>query len=97
MKPESADEIGCPTSRFWDVGFSQPHTSSIFNWSISKKLRVGYDRALYKQRNLIERCFNRLKQFRRFSTRYCRNIEAFRSCTALACPWIRLQLYVDTA
>ena len=57
----------------------------------------SYDRTLYKQRNLIERCFNRLKQFRRFSTRYCRTIEAFRSCTALACAWIRLQLYVDTA
>lgn len=52
----------------------------------------SYDRALYKQRNLIERCFNRLKHFRRFS----RNIEAFRSCTALACAWLRLQLYVDT-
>ncbi len=26
----------------------------------------SYDRTLYKQRNLIERCFNRLKQFRRF-------------------------------
>ena len=57
----------------------------------------SYDRELYKQRNLIERCFNRLKQFRRFSTRYCRTIEAFRSCTALACAWIRLQIYVDTA
>jgi len=57
----------------------------------------SYDRELYKQRNLIERCFNRLKQFRRFSTRYCRTIEAFRSGTALACAWIRLQLYVDTA
>jgi transposase len=30
-----------------------------------------YDRELYKQRNRIERCFNRLKHFRRFSTRYC--------------------------
>jgi transposase len=57
----------------------------------------SYDRTLYKQRNLIERCFNRLKQFRRFSTRYCRNIEAFRACTAPACAWLRLQLYVDTA
>lgn len=56
-----------------------------------------YDRELYKQRNRIERCFNRLKHFRRFSTRYCRTIEAFRSLTALACAWIRLQLYVDTA
>lgn len=52
---------------------------------------------LYKQRNLIERCFNRLKQFRRFSTGYCGNIGAFRTCAALACAWLRLQLYVDTA
>jgi transposase len=37
----------------------------------------SYDPILYKQRNLIERCFNRLKHFRRFSTRYCRIIEAF--------------------
>jgi transposase len=54
----------------------------------------NYDRELYKQRNRIERCFNRLKHFRRFSTRYCRTIEGFRTCTALA--WLRLQLYVDT-
>jgi transposase len=51
-----------------------------------------YDRELYKQRNHIERCFNKLKHFRRFSTRYCRTLEAFRSTTALACAWIRLQL-----
>jgi len=56
-----------------------------------------YDRELYKQRNRIERCFNRLKHFRRFSTRYCRTIEAFRSTTALACAWLRLQLYGDIA
>ena len=31
-------------------------------------------RELYKQRNRIERCFNALKHFRRFSTRYCRII-----------------------
>ena len=57
----------------------------------------SYDRELYKQRNRIERCFQSLKHFRRFSTRYCRTIEAFRSTTAIACAWIRLQLYVDTA
>jgi hypothetical protein len=41
----------------------------------------SYDRTLYKQRNLIECCFNRLKQFCRFSTRCCRTIQAFRFCT----------------
>ncbi len=31
-----------------------------------------YDRELYKQRNLIERAFNKLKQWRRIATRYDR-------------------------
>jgi transposase len=62
-----------------------------------RKQKRSYDRVLYKERNRIERCFNRLKHFRRFSTRYCRTVEAFRSCTAIACTWLRLQLYVDTA
>jgi transposase len=31
---------------------------------------IGYDRKAYKRRNLIERCVNRLKQFRRIATRY---------------------------
>lgn len=57
----------------------------------------AFNRELYKQRNRIERCFNKLKQFRRFATRYCKTIQAFRSFTALACAWLRLKLYVDTA
>jgi transposase len=63
----------------------------------NRKLQRAYDRELYKQRNLIERCFNKLKHFRRFATRYCKTIQAFRSFTALACAWLRLKLYVDTA
>lgn len=62
----------------------------------NRKQRRDYDRALYKQRNRIERCFNKLKHFRRFATPYCKTIQAFRSFTALACAWLRLKLYVDT-
>jgi transposase len=29
-----------------------------------------FDRALYRERNLVERCINRLKRFRRVATRY---------------------------
>ncbi|MFZ6720305.1 transposase [Undibacterium sp. Ji49W] len=29
-----------------------------------------YDRHLYKDRNVVERFFNRIKQFRRLATRY---------------------------
>jgi transposase len=63
----------------------------------NRKQSREYDRELYKQRNRIERCFNKLKHFRRFATRYCKTIQAFRSFTALACAWLRLKLYVDTA
>ena len=62
------------------------------HWLVQRE----HDRVLYRQRNRIERCFNKLKHFRRFSTRYCRTLEAFHSTTAIACAWIRLQLYVDT-
>jgi hypothetical protein len=36
----------------------------------SRKVPIPHDQALYKLRNRIERCFNKLKHFRRFATRY---------------------------
>ena len=63
----------------------------------NRKLQRDYDKELYKQRNRIERCFAKLKQFRRFATRYEKNKENFFALVALACSWMHLQLYVDTA
>jgi transposase len=37
---------------------------------IRRKKRFRWTKALYRQRNQIERFFNRLKQFRRIATRY---------------------------
>jgi transposase len=45
----------------------------------------------------IERCFSKLKHFRRFATRYEKSKTRFQALVALACWWIILQLYVDTA
>ena len=36
----------------------------------NRKVQREYDKDLYKQRNRIERCFSKLKCFRRFATRY---------------------------
>jgi transposase len=36
-----------------------------------------YDKEAYKQRNHLERCFNRLKHFRRIATRYDRKAVYF--------------------
>jgi transposase len=38
-----------------------------------------YDCEPYKRRNLIERCVNRLKQFRRIATRYEKSARAYLS------------------
>lgn len=47
----------------------------------------SHDKALYKERNLIERFFNKLKQFRRVATRYDKllaNYEGFVQLAAIA-------------
>lgn len=48
-----------------------------------------YDADTYKQRNLIERLFCRLKDFRRIATRYDKRADTFLSavCIAAAIAW----------
>ena len=36
----------------------------------NRKETLSYDREIYKERNRVERFFNKLKQFRRIATRY---------------------------
>ena len=49
-----------------------------------------YDRHLYKDRNLVERFFARLKQFRRIATRYEKLARNFLSMLNLTCAYIWL-------
>jgi transposase len=63
----------------------------------NRKQQRQYDKTLYKLRNRIERCFSKLKCFRRFATRYEKSKTCFQALVALACSWINLRLYVDTA
>jgi transposase len=57
----------------------------------NRKSPIEYDREAYKRRNLIERCVNRLKQFRRIATRYEKTARAYLSmlCIAAARLWIK--------
>jgi transposase len=57
----------------------------------NRKAIIEYDREAYKRRNLIERCVNRLKQFRRIATRYEKTARAYLSmlCIASAILWIK--------
>ena len=43
-----------------------------------------FDKALYRTRNLVERCFNRLKQYRRIATRYEKNSENYLTMLTIA-------------
>jgi hypothetical protein len=63
----------------------------------NRKQQREYDKELYKKRNRIERCFSRLKQFRRFATRYDKIRACFQAFVALACSTILLSSIVDTA
>lgn len=49
-----------------------------------------YDRHMYKDRNLVERFFARLKQFRRIATRYEKLARNFFGMISLACAYIWL-------
>jgi transposase len=63
----------------------------------NRKQQREYDQELYKKRNRIERCFSRLKQFRRLATRYDKNRVCFQAFVALACSFVLLLSIVDTA
>jgi transposase len=52
---------------------------------------INCDREAYKRRNLIERCVNRLKQFRRIATRYEKTARAFVSMLCIAAARLRIK------
>jgi transposase len=57
----------------------------------SRKAPIAHDRDLYRLRNRIERCFNKLKHFRRFATRFDRRAAHFLALIHLASAmiWMR--------
>ncbi|WP_392973500.1 IS5 family transposase [Streptomyces sp. LN245] len=44
----------------------------------------AFDKQLYKRRNVVERCFNRLKQWRGIATRYEKTAESYQAAVTLA-------------
>ena len=57
----------------------------------NRKVFIPHDEAAYKHRNQIERCFGRLKHFRRFATRYDRRTIHFTGFVHLAAAMIWLR------
>lgn len=77
------------------VRFISPERVDQTTRRISKGPRGGrpptFDEELYRGRNVIERCFNRLKQFRGLATRYAKRAAYYRAEVLIAAIilWLR--------
>lgn len=62
----------------------------------NRKTQRQYNRELYRERNLIERAFNRLKQWRRIATRYDRRslyyLAALYLTAAVTCVLVQIDV-----
>ena len=45
---------------------------------------TGFDRMIYRRRNVVERCFGRLKQWRGLATRYDKTRESYQATVTIA-------------
>jgi transposase len=57
----------------------------------SRTQKLPFDKALYKERHLIECCFSKLKHFRRVATRYEKTARNYAAVVTIAATilWIR--------
>ncbi len=59
-------------------------------------IQRSVDRRIYRQRNLIERFFNKLKHFRRIATRFDKLARNFLAAVALASTRLWIRAYEST-
>jgi len=57
----------------------------------NRKIQREYDTELYKERNHVERLFNKLKHFRRVATRYDKTATAFLAFVHIAAIYLWLK------
>jgi transposase len=62
-----------------------------------RKVQRSVDPAIYRQRNLVERFFNKLKHFRALATRYHKLARNFLAAIALAATRLWIRHYESTA
>jgi transposase len=63
----------------------------------NRKEAIACDFRVYKDRNRVERMFNKLKQFRRIATRYDKTAASFLGFLALAAAKLWMPTYVNRA
>ena len=62
-----------------------------------RKVQRQVDPALYRQRNLVERFFSKLKQFRRVATRYEKTATNYLAAVLMACTRLWTRAYESAA
>ena len=63
----------------------------------NRKWKPCFSRALYRERNQVERFFSKLKHFRRIATRYDKLADNFLAMVKLASMRLWLRAYESTA
>jgi transposase len=63
----------------------------------NRRVQIEIDGAVYALRNRIERCFNQLKNARRFATRYDKLAETFEGVVHLVSIRLWLRHFVNAA
>lgn len=80
------------------IAFTSPEKSDQIARRQAKGSRGGrpprFDPGIYADRNVVERCFNRLKQFRALATRYAKRVAYYRTEIIIAAIvlWLRTDL-----
>jgi transposase len=91
--PALLDKCPAPTRLLADKGYdanslrnrlAATETEAVIPSTRSRKAPIPYDTEAYRDRNLIERAFCRLKDWRRIATRYDKLAINFASAVALA-------------
>lgn len=86
FNPVMADNLPQPSVLLADLGYDadsirkttdKRNVLPVIPMRKSRKKRVGVDRPLYRLRNLVERCFNKLKNARRVATRFDKTAESY--------------------
>lgn len=84
------------------IAFTSPEKSDQIARRQAKGSRGGrppaFDAQLYADRNVVERCFSRLKQFRGLATRYAKRAAYYRAELVIASIvlWLRTTELQDT-
>lgn len=91
--PELLDKCPAPKRLLADKGYdanslrkrlADAETEAVIPSTASRKIPIPHDAEAYRERNLIERAFCRLKDWRRIATRYDKLAINFESAVALA-------------